>query len=94
MNNKKGLLKSLLPWLILLAGLSIMIPFLNQGNSHEIKYNEFVKVVQDEKVQSVKITPSSLVIDVDGVYTKKVDGQKKEVSFSTTIPKTDSELDS
>ncbi len=94
MNNKKGLLKSLLPWLILLVGLSVMIPFLNQGNSHEIKYNEFVKVVQDEKVQSVKITPSSLVIDVDGVYTKKVDGQKKEVSFSTTIPKTDSELDS
>ena len=71
MNNKKGLLKSLLPWLILLVGLSVMIPFLNQGNSHEIKYNEFVKVVQDEKVQSVKITPSSLVIDVDGVYTKK-----------------------
>jgi len=31
MGNKKGLLKSILPWLIVLAALSVAIPFFNQS---------------------------------------------------------------
>ncbi|MGN1182547.1 MAG: ATP-dependent zinc metalloprotease FtsH [Faecalibacillus sp.] len=92
MGKKKGLIKSLLPWLVVLMVLSIAIPFFNQESTSEISYNEFTKVVQEEKIKEVEIVPSSLVIDVDGTYTKK--GSKEEIKFSVVIPKTETELDS
>lgn len=90
MGNKKGLLKSILPWLIVLMVLSVAVPFLNQGSSTEIRYDKFVEIVQEEKVKEVEIVPQSLVIDVSGTYTKK----GKDVSFSVVIPRTETELDS
>ncbi len=90
MGNKKGLLKSILPWLIVLMVLSVAVPFLNQGNSTEIRYDKFVEIVQEEKVKEVEIVPQSLVIDVSGKYEKK----GKDVSFSVVIPRTETELDS
>lgn len=94
MKNKKGLMKALLPWLAILVALSLLVPFLNGGGNSDIKYNEFLDIVQDKKVKEVEIVPSSLVVDINGVYTKKEDGKDKEVKFSTTIPKTDLEMDS
>ena len=55
MGDKKGLLKSILPWLIVLAALSVAIPFFNQSESSEIRYDKFIKIVQDEKVKEVEI---------------------------------------
>lgn len=92
MGKKKGLIKSLLPWLVVLVVLSIAIPFFNQESSGEMTYNEFTRIVQEEKVKEVEIVPSSLVIDVNGTYTKK--GSKEEIKFSVVIPKTETELDS
>ena len=70
MSNKNGLLKSILPWVVLLFLIGGLVTYMNQGNSKEIKYSEFVEVVQDEKIKEVEIVPSSLVVDVSGKYTK------------------------
>ena len=66
MSNKNGLLKSILPWVVLLFLIGGLVTYMNQGNSKEIKYSEFVEVVQDEKIKEVEIVPSSLVVDVSG----------------------------
>lgn len=94
MNNKSGLLKSILPWLLVLVLIGGLVTFMNQSNGKEIKYSEFVEVVQDEKIKEVEIVPSSLVVDVSGKYTKKVDGKATEVEFTTTIPNTEAEMQS
>lgn len=94
MGNKKGLLKSILPWLIVLAALSVAIPFFNQSESSEIRYDKFIKIVQDEKVKEVEIVPKSLVIDVNGTYTQTVKGKEETTKFSVVIPRTETELDS
>ena len=94
MGDKKGLLKSILPWLIVLAALSVAIPFFNQSESSEIRYDKFIKIVQDEKVKEVEIVPQSLVIDVNGTYTKTVKGKEETTKFSVVIPRTETELDS
>lgn len=92
MGKRKGLIKSLLPWLVVLVVLSVAIPFFNQGTSTEITYDEFTRIVQEDKITEVEIVPSSLVIDVSGKYKKS--GSKEETSFSVVIPKTETELDS
>ena len=95
MGNKKGLLKSILPWLIVLAVISVAIPFFSQGESSEIRYDKFIEIVQNEKVKDVEIVPQSLVIDVSGTYSKKAsNGKKEDVKFSVVIPRTETELDS
>ena len=94
MGNKKGLLKSILPWLIVLMVISVAIPFFNQSESSEIRYDKFIKIVQDEKVKEVEIVPQSLVIDVNGTYTQTVKGKEETTKFSVVIPRTETELDS
>ena len=84
MRNKKGLLKSILPWLIVLMVISVAIPFFNQSESSEIRYDKFIEIVQKEKVKDVEIVPKSLVID----------GKKEDTKFSVVIPRTETELDS
>ena len=76
MGNKKGLLKSILPWLIVLAALSVAIPFFNQSESSEIRYDKFIKIVQDEKVKEVEdaIIDGSLHIFDTSTFT--VDGKE------------------
>ena len=54
MGNKKGLLKSILPWLIVLMVISVAIPFFNQSESSEIRYDKFIEIVQKEKVKDEK----------------------------------------
>ena len=95
MGNKKGLLKSILPWLIVLMVISVAIPFFNQSESSEIRYDKFIEIVQKEKVKDVEIVPKSLVIDVSGTYSKKAsNGKKEDTKFSVVIPRTETELDS
>ena len=64
MGNKKGLLKSILPWLIVLAALSVAIPFFNQSESSEIRYDKFIKIVQDEKVKKESDTKTTEEVQV------------------------------
>lgn len=92
--NKKGLLRSILPWLLVLLLFSSMIPMLNRVQNNTITYDRFIKVVNEEKIKEVQITPTGLVVNVKGTYTKTVDGKKLDTNFTTIVPKTDKELDS
>lgn len=94
MSKKNGLIKSILPWVVVLFLIGGFVTFMNQGNNAEIKYNEFVEVIQNEDVKKVEIVPSSLVVDVSGSYETKKDGKKTNVEFSTTIPNTETEIQS
>ena len=77
MGDKKGLLKSILPWLIVLMVISVAIPFFNQSESSEIRYDKFIEIVQKEKVKDVEIVPKSLVIDVEHILKKQAMVKKK-----------------
>ena len=91
--NNKTLFKAILPWVIVLLLLSSLFPFLlNNGGSKELTYSQFMTVVKDKKITNVTITPNSFVTKVEGSYKKNSKGDK--VNFTTTVPKTDKELDS
>ena len=62
MGNKKGLLKSILPWLIVLMVISVAIPFFNQSESSEIRYDKFIEINKKEKLKCRKMQESNLVI--------------------------------
>ena len=94
MSKKNGLIKSILPWIVVLCLIGGFVTFMNQGNNQEIKYNEFVEVIQNEDVKEVEIVPSSLVVDVSGSYETKKDGKKETVEFTTMIPNTETEIQS
>ena len=94
MSKKNGLIKSILPWIVVLCLIGGFVTFMNQGTNQEIKYNEFVEVIQNEDVKEVEIVPSSLVVDVSGYYETKKDGKKETVEFTTTIPNTETEIQS
>ena len=91
--NNKTLFKAILPWVIVLLLLSSLFPFLlNNGDSKELTYSQFMTVVKDKKITNVTITPNSFVTKVEGSYKKNSKGDK--VNFTTIVPKTDKELDS
>ena len=92
--NRNTLIRSMLPALVVLLIVAIALPFISQDSSKQISYSEFFDVVRDESLTEVKIEPQALVVDVSGSYTQVVDGQTQTVDFSTTIPKTEVEINS
>ncbi len=92
--NRNTLLRSMLPALVVLLIVAIAFPLLSNDSSNQITYSEFFDVIRDENVTAVSIEPQTLVIDVSGSYTETVDGETTTVTFSTTIPKTEVELNS
>ncbi|MBS5112692.1 MAG: ATP-dependent zinc metalloprotease FtsH [Coprobacillus cateniformis] len=95
MNNKnKSLFKAILPWLVVIVLLSSLVPFLNSGKSSEVNYNQFVKIVDQEKVSEITVMPGIYVTSVEGKYQKEEKGKKVNYSFKTNVPQTDEELNS
>lgn len=92
--NRNTLIRSMLPALVVLLIVAIALPFISQDASKQISYSEFFDVVRDESLTEVKIEPQALVVDVSGSYTQVVNGQTQTIEFSTTIPKTEVELNS
>jgi cell division protease FtsH len=94
MNNKQGLLKSILPWLLVLILFVGGYSFLMGGNVNEVKYNEFIDIIENRDVIEIELVPTSLVVEVNGTYSQIVDGDLQNVDFTTKIPRTDLEIDS
>lgn len=94
MNNKQGLLKSILPWLLVLILFVGGYSFLMGGNVNEVKYNEFIDIIENRDVTEIELVPTSLVVEVNGTYAETVDGELQNVDFTTKIPRTDLEIDS
>ena len=65
MNNKnKSLFKAIMPWLVVIVLLSSLVPFLNSGKSSEVNYNQFVKIVDQEKVSEITVMPGLSLIHI------------------------------
>lgn len=95
MNDKnKSLFKAIGPWVAVLILLSLLVPLLSPGRSTEVNYNEFMSIVEKEKVTEMQITPSVYVTTIEGVYETKEKGKDVQVSFETNIPNTDEETNS
>lgn len=95
MNNKnKSLFKMIMPWLVVLLLLSSLIPLLNQGRSTEVNYTEFVRILDQEKIEEMKVMPSAYITSVEGKYKKTENGKESVYTFKTIVPKTDEETNS
>ncbi|MEG0452329.1 MAG: ATP-dependent zinc metalloprotease FtsH [Coprobacillus sp.] len=95
MNNKnKSLMKAILPWLVVIILLGSLVPLLSGGKSTEVNYNEFVTIVDKEKITEMTVMPGVYVTTVQGKYTKTEDGKDVAYSFKTNVTKTDEELNS
>lgn len=95
MNDKnKSLFKAIGPWVAVLILLSLLVPLLSPGRSTEVNYNEFISIVEKEKVTEMQITPSVYVTTIEGVYEAKEKGKDVQVTFETNIPNTDEETNS
>ena len=95
MNNKnKSLFKAIMPWLVVIILLSSLVPLLNGGKSSEVNYNQFVQIVDQQKVTEMTVMPGIYVTSVEGKYTKTEDGKDVAYTFKTNVPQTDEELNS
>ncbi|WP_249029376.1 ATP-dependent zinc metalloprotease FtsH [Tannockella kyphosi] len=94
MKDRKGLLKSFLPWIAILLIISMVMPFLSDTDTTELNYNEFIEIVNSENITSIEVMPGTLVVDVSGEYQTTVDGETTVTSFTTCILQTELELNS
>ena len=87
MNNKnKSLFKAIMPWLVVIILLSSLVPLLNTGKSSAVNYNEFVSILDKQKVTEMTVMP--------GIYVTSVKGKDVTYAFKTNVPQTDEELNS
>ena len=76
MNNKnKSLFKAIMPWLVVIILLSSLVPLLNTGKSSAVNYNEFVSILDKQKVTEMTVMPGIYVTSVEGKYTKNEKGK-------------------
>ena len=95
MNDKnKSLFKAIMPWLVVLLLLGSLIPLLSPGQSTEVNYNEFMIILDKQKVTEMKVTPGTYVTSIQGKYTKTEKGKETTYTFKTNVLKTDEELNS
>ena len=67
MNNKnKSLFKAIMPWLVVIILLSSLVPLLNTGKSSAVNYNEFVSILDKQKVTEMTVMPGIYVTSVEG----------------------------
>lgn len=95
MNDKnKSLLKAILPWVAVIILLSSLIPLMNSGKSSQLSYTEFVKVVNEEKIEKMTVMPGTYVATVEGQYKTTENGKEVTHTFKTNVPDTDEEINS
>ena len=86
-----SLIKTILPWVLLLFLIGSAYTLLNPSTNRTLTVTEFNQLIESgTKIEQAEITPESLVLDVTGVYT---DGQET-VQFSVTLPNTDEQISS
>ncbi|WP_041138084.1 ATP-dependent zinc metalloprotease FtsH [Beduini massiliensis] len=84
-----SLIKTILPWLLLLILIGAAYTMLNPSTSKTLTTSEYEALVNSgTKIEEAEITPSDLVISMTGVY--KEDG--KPVKFSVTLPNTETQM--
>ncbi|MBO6047665.1 MAG: ATP-dependent zinc metalloprotease FtsH [Erysipelotrichaceae bacterium] len=95
MKNRRGLIRIILPWLLVLLMLSsLMSVFRNQGATSQLTYSGFVSTIKEETVTEVELSPKAYVVEVTGEYTASKEGKETKTTFKTLVPNTDQEIDS
>ena len=90
-NKPTSLIKTIVPWLLLLCLIGSAYTLLNPTTSKTISVDEFEKLVSDgTKIEEAEIAPDDLTMTLTGVYEQ--DNQK--VKFSVTLPNTETEMNS
>ena len=84
-NNKQGLPFIILVTLVTMVMVMALFQFQGAGSDNEISYNEFLKKVDDGKVEEVVIQSSRIVITE-----KKEKGQKIAKEYYTGVVRDDS----
>ena len=94
MGKNKGLLKTIVPWIVIILIFSSMIPMFSKGKTTEINYNQFVEVIEKQDIKELTVMPSGYITIVKGTYTEIKDGKEETVKFTTNLPQTDLETNS
>ncbi len=87
-NNPRGFIRTILPWILILALLLMSMNIFNTDVSVEYSYNDFIEAVEDGDIEEAELNIYSLTIDIEGTVT--VDGET--YSYVVTIPNSDSEV--
>lgn len=91
--GKNNLFKNVLPYILLCAVILSTLLFFNsmKNEVHDMDYNEFIKELNEGKVDELSITPKS----GDGVYqlNGKLSSYDKNESFKVIMPLSDSVID-
>ncbi|MFV0381134.1 MAG: ATP-dependent zinc metalloprotease FtsH [Breznakia sp.] len=93
MKNKKFNPLMLLPYILLISLMVFFSTQISNGDSKKFTYNQFVKKADDLKFGDVKVGIDTTIIEVEGVYIKGSGKDKKNVKFSTVLPKTDKNIE-
>ncbi len=94
MGKNKGLLKTIVPWIVIILVFSSMIPLFNKGKTTKINYNQFIEIVETKDIEKLSIMPSGYISVVKGTYKQVKDGKEEVIKFTTNLPQTDQETNS
>ncbi len=82
-----------MPYIMVLMVLAFIWSYGGESEVKEFTYNSFVEKAPDLKFDDVNIGIGEMLIDVSGEYETKKDDEKVMVSFTTTMPKTDANIE-
>lgn len=85
MKNKKAL-ANILPYMIVMIAIYSIFSMTNTALVNKLSYNDFNKMVQEEKIVSAEVTVSNVVLDINGVY---IGENNEEMAFTTVVPNTE-----
>ena len=84
-----SLIKTVLPWLVLLMLIVGAYSMLNPSTSKQLTTSEFETLLASgTKIEQAEIEPGNLVIDMTGVYTEG----DKPVKFTVSLPNTETQM--
>jgi len=90
--NKKpvSLTKLLLPWVIFFVCIAVISTMFSSSSSKVVNYSELMEIIETKDLTEVSVSPKDyLIVTISGKYKEA----GKEISFSSDIIHTDTEVD-
>ncbi|MDD2591258.1 MAG: ATP-dependent zinc metalloprotease FtsH [Erysipelotrichaceae bacterium] len=85
MKNRNAL-ANVLPYIIVMIAIYSIFSMTNTALVNKLSYNDFNKIVEEEKIVSAEVIVSNVVLDIEGVY---LDENNQEMAFTTVVPNTE-----
>lgn len=83
MRNRRFI--NLIPYLIVLLAVISLSSLLNTSTVQRLNYNQFLELLQTNKISQVSVSVSNVVVDITGTYREN----GNDVAFSAKIPNTE-----